>query len=558
MRSTLRVWQDRGWSGRAIPDPLADDGGDAVLPHRDAVEGIRDLHRALLVRDDDELRVGAQVFHDREQAAEVGVVERRLHLVHDVERAGARLEDRHQQRDRRERPLATGEQREPLDLLARGLHRHLDAGGEHVLGVGKMDAATAAREQHREDLVERVLGVFERRPEDVLHLLVDLVDDRQQVLAGRGEVGELLGEEPVPLLERLELLERQRVHSAELAQLALRRREAGLLLGADERDGAGLLRRITFRRLGVERLVDRHRHLGAVLGDEHLFVERQILGGALEQRREVQLLLVGLHLEPVHVLVEGAEPLAQRALGAAEFVQLLVLLAARGLGGGELDPGLRDGAVGDIQGRGKSRDDLLRRFDLVLALHGDAGGLLGGGALGLELRLQRVGLLALRAHPLAGGLEFDPRLHLGGTRGFEFGVEGVARRDVEDELYSRNFSDAETFFMADDQIRFNASLLLMSNIGEYCSRISDELKTKYATVAWRQIKGLRNRIAHDYTGIDYEMVFDIIQNDLPKLKESFENILKQELVTGFFDIAECEIARQSIFYKHVDFDKFLD
>ncbi len=126
------------------------------------------------------------------------------------------------------------------------------------------------------------------------------------------------------------------------------------------------------------------------------------------------------------------------------------------------------------------------------------------------------------------------------------------------EIYSRNFSDAETFFMNDDQIRFNASLLLMSNIGEYCSRISDELKTKYATVAWRQIKGLRNRIAHDYTGIDYEMVFDIIQNDLPKLKESFENILRQELATGFFDIAECEIARQSIFYKHVDFDKFWD
>ena len=65
-------------------------------------------------------------------------------------------------------------------------------------------------------------------------LLVDLVDDRQQVLAGRRQVGQLLGEELVPLLERRELLEGERVDPAELRELALGAREARLLLGADE------------------------------------------------------------------------------------------------------------------------------------------------------------------------------------------------------------------------------------------------------------------------------------------------------------------------------------
>lgn len=125
-------------------------------------------------------------------------------------------------------------------------------------------------------------------------------------------------------------------------------------------------------------------------------------------------------------------------------------------------------------------------------------------------------------------------------------------------VYSKGFHSAQDFFMSDDQVRFNASLLLLSNIGEYVGKLSDEIKTRYSPIPWRQVRGLRNRIAHDYTGIDYEMVFDVICSDLPKLKESFENIIRQELATGFFDKTEAEIARQSIFYKHVDFDKFLD
>ena len=139
--------------------------------------------------DDDELGCLAQVFEDGQQSPEVRVIQGGLDLVHDVERAGARLEDRDEEGHGREGALAAAQQRQALDLLARGLHRHLDSGGEHVVGVGEVNAAGAAREQDREDLVEGRPGVLERGAEDVLHLLVDLVDDREQVLAGVGEVG---------------------------------------------------------------------------------------------------------------------------------------------------------------------------------------------------------------------------------------------------------------------------------------------------------------------------------------------------------------------------------
>ena len=79
-----------------------------------------------------------------------------------------------------------------------------------------MDAAGAAREEHGEHRVERSLGVLERGAEDVLHLLVDLVDDREEVFAGVREVRKLVDEELVALLECLELFEGERVHPAEL------------------------------------------------------------------------------------------------------------------------------------------------------------------------------------------------------------------------------------------------------------------------------------------------------------------------------------------------------
>jgi uncharacterized protein with HEPN domain len=124
------------------------------------------------------------------------------------------------------------------------------------------------------------------------------------------------------------------------------------------------------------------------------------------------------------------------------------------------------------------------------------------------------------------------------------------------QLYAAGFSDANSFFMADDQVKFNASLMLLSNVGEYCGKISERLKSEYPKISWKQIRGLRNRISHDYTGIDYEMVFEIITQNLPKLKTNFETIIAKELATGFFAQEECEIAKQSIFYRHIDFNAF--
>ena len=63
-------------------------------------------------------------------------------------------------------------------------------------------------------------------------------------------------------------------------------------------------------------------------------------------------------------------------------------------------------------------------------------------------------------------------------------------------------------------------------IGEAANKLPDELKDNYPTVNWFRIIGFRNRIVHDYMGVDYKIVWTIIQNDIDKLLIEIESIHK--------------------------------
>ena len=54
-------------------------------------------------------------------------------------------------------------------------------------------------------------------------------------------------------------------------------------------------------------------------------------------------------------------------------------------------------------------------------------------------------------------------------------------------------------------------------IGEASNRLPEEFKSSHGSIDWVRIKGFRNRIVHDYFGIDHSIVWHIIQNFLPKL-----------------------------------------
>jgi len=122
--------------------------------------------------------------------------------------------------------------------------------------------------------------------------------------------------------------------------------------------------------------------------------------------------------------------------------------------------------------------------------------------------------------------------------------------------YTENIASAEALYEFNEQLNLNASLTLLANIGENVGKISEELKQEYQGIEWQNIKDFRNKIVHDYAGIDIYIVFEIITEDLRKLKPEIEQIIVKNIEQKVFNIDELNLAKESIFYKHIDFLAF--
>ena len=62
-------------------------------------------------------------------------------------------------------------------------------------------------------------------------------------------------------------------------------------------------------------------------------------------------------------------------------------------------------------------------------------------------------------------------------------------------------------------------------LAESSKRVSDELKTVYPDVPWRELAGFRNVVVHDYLAISKERILPIVSRDIPSLKEKLAAIL---------------------------------
>lgn len=65
-------------------------------------------------------------------------------------------------------------------------------------------------------------------------------------------------------------------------------------------------------------------------------------------------------------------------------------------------------------------------------------------------------------------------------------------------------------------------------IGEAANKIPREIKKKSPSIKWRQIIGLRNRVIHEYFGVDLKIIWQIIQHDLEEFEHELED-LKERL-----------------------------
>ncbi len=79
-------------------------------------------------------------------------------------------------------------------------------------------------------------------------------------------------------------------------------------------------------------------------------------------------------------------------------------------------------------------------------------------------------------------------------------------------------------FIADEKT-IDAVVRNIEIVGEAVTKLSDPLKSSYTNVDWKRIKGMRNRIVHEYFGVDVSIVWAIVTSHLPILEKQIENIL---------------------------------
>src|SRR3989338_8117274 len=84
------------------------------------------------------------------------------------------------------------------------------------------------------------------------------------------------------------------------------------------------------------------------------------------------------------------------------------------------------------------------------------------------------------------------------------------------EDFSKGISKEE---LKNDELRKYAIVRAIEIIGEAVKNLSSEFKEKHKDIPWKEIIGTRDIMIHKYFGVDLEIVWDIIENNLPDLKK---------------------------------------
>ncbi|MDB5010021.1 MAG: hypothetical protein JWQ06_810 [Mucilaginibacter sp.] len=92
----------------------------------------------------------------------------------------------------------------------------------------------------------------------------------------------------------------------------------------------------------------------------------------------------------------------------------------------------------------------------------------------------------------------------------------------EIQIYTAN-TDIKAF-LTNSMMRF-ACIKQIEIIGEAANLISPETKAIFSDLEWKQIIGMRHILVHEYFGVDFELIWQVIINDLPVLKDKVLNVV---------------------------------
>lgn len=102
-------------------------------------------------------------------------------------------------------------------------------------------------------------------------------------------------------------------------------------------------------------------------------------------------------------------------------------------------------------------------------------------------------------------------------------------QDIYDSIEEVGEFVAEMTFeeFSKDRKTINAVIRSIEVIGEASKNIPNSLKEKYPDIPWKKMAGMRDKLMHEYFGVDLEIIWQVIKQDLPLLKALIKKILSE-------------------------------
>ena len=82
-------------------------------------------------------------------------------------------------------------------------------------------------------------------------------------------------------------------------------------------------------------------------------------------------------------------------------------------------------------------------------------------------------------------------------------------------------------FMKDETLK-RAVVRSLEIIGEATKKIPADIKVKWKNIHWKNMAGMRDRLIHDYMGVNYTIVWDVMKNKIPEMKKQISLFLNDE------------------------------
>jgi uncharacterized protein with HEPN domain len=80
-------------------------------------------------------------------------------------------------------------------------------------------------------------------------------------------------------------------------------------------------------------------------------------------------------------------------------------------------------------------------------------------------------------------------------------------------------------FLADKKTIF-ACAFVVSQIGELVNEVSEDIQHANSAIPWKSIKGMRNKIVHDYENVDFVVLWGTIETSLPELRKQLNKLIE--------------------------------